>query len=341
MNINMRRRSFLHFFFATTVIFWTAMPAQAEIQIEMVTVGNRGNAPDTQWSSPDHGAVDYNFRIGKYEVTNAQFAAFLNAAAKSDPNGLYEAGSPSSPTDTTNDIQRMGSSGNYVYSVAANQANRPAQYLSFWSAARFSNWLHNGQPTGPQGPGTTEDGAYINIGNELTFTRQPDARFWIPNQDEWYKAAFHKNDGVTGNYWGYPTQSNSEPLNTLPDPGNHANYKTEDIEGGTYTIGPPHWRTEVGAFVNSPGPYGTFDQGGNVLEWLETKSDVFHIIAGGSYADNSTDMHASSLCCVSSATDYGASIGFRIAGVVPEPGTALLAMLGIALACCWRRRSAG
>ena len=25
---------------------------------------------------------------------------------------------------------------------------------------RFANWLHNGQPTGSQGPGTTETGAY-------------------------------------------------------------------------------------------------------------------------------------------------------------------------------------
>ena len=80
-------------------------------------------------------------------------------------------------------------------------------YVSFWDAARFANWLHNGQPTGPQGPGTTEDGAYHDVGNQTLFGRNAGAKFFIPTEDEWYKAAYHKNDGVTGNYWDYPTAS--------------------------------------------------------------------------------------------------------------------------------------
>ena len=33
---------------------------------------------------------------------------------------------------------------------AADWANRPVNYVNFWDAARFANWLHNGQPVGPQ-----------------------------------------------------------------------------------------------------------------------------------------------------------------------------------------------
>ncbi len=41
---------------------------------------------------------------------------------------------------------------------------------------------------------------------------------------------------MTGNYWDYPTSSNSVPSNDLinPDPGNSANFTQ-----GDYTIGSP------------------------------------------------------------------------------------------------------
>jgi formylglycine-generating enzyme required for sulfatase activity len=78
---------------------------------------------------------------------------------------------------------------------------------------------------------------------------------------------------VTGNYWDYPTSTNSVPSNDLvaPDPGNNATFYSE----GNCTIGSPYYRTEAGAHENSDSPYGTFDQGGNVWEWNEA------IIEGG------------------------------------------------------------
>jgi hypothetical protein len=46
--------------------------------------------------------------------------------------------------------------------------------------------------------------------------------------------------------------------------GSNANYTSGDC-----LIGSRHCRTLVGEFQNSDGPYGTFDQGSNVLEWNE------------------------------------------------------------------------
>ena len=67
------------------------------VTIDMVTVGNPGNAPDTEvmtccgssTGTTGYGSVGYRYRIGKYEVTAGQYTEFLNAVAKADPNGLY------------------------------------------------------------------------------------------------------------------------------------------------------------------------------------------------------------------------------------------------------------
>ena len=100
---------------------------------------------------------------------------------------------------------------------------------------------------------------YHNLGNQSLFGRNPGAKFFIPTEDEWYKAAYHKNDGVTGNYWDYPTASNTAPINTLPDPGNHANfYDSLGTGNNDYTIGSPYHRTVVGEFAKSDSSYGTF-----------------------------------------------------------------------------------
>ena len=201
------------------------------IVIETVTVGNLGNDGELSGegaggSGPDRicGAVDYVYNIGKYEVTAAQYTEFLNAVAATDTYGLYNTNMWSSSYECK--IERTGSSGSYTYSVAPDWADRPVNYVSWGDAARFANWLHNGQPTGAQDLTTTEDGSYYLNGATsnaalLAVDREPDATWVIPSEDEWYKAAYHKNDGVTGNYWNYPTSTSTVPSNDLidPDPG--------------------------------------------------------------------------------------------------------------------------
>ena len=59
--------------------------------LQFVTVGNPGNAPDTRYNGISVGSVDHVYQIGKYEVTAGQYTEFLNAVAKADPNGLYNA----------------------------------------------------------------------------------------------------------------------------------------------------------------------------------------------------------------------------------------------------------
>ena len=260
------------------------------VNIDLVTVGNPGNAGELSGAAAGGwgenrvcGAVTYDYRIGKYEVTAGQYTELLNAVAATDTYGLYNANMWSETYGCN--IKQNGSSGNYAYSVAPDWANRPVNFVSWGDAARFANWLHNGQPTGPQNASTTEDGSYYLNGTTtdeqlMAVTRKANATWVIPSEDEWYKAAYYKSNGRY--YFEYPTSSDSLPSNVLgnpTDPGNNATYWTS--KGGT--IGGPYWRTEVGVHENSDSPYGTFDQGGNVFEWDEAAIGSTRGLRGGCY----------------------------------------------------------
>ena len=216
-----------------------AVVAQADVlhmgpgltSLETVWVTNPGNAAD----STGYGAVGYSYRMGKYDVTAAQYTEFLNAKARTDTYGLYNT-AMADPTNSLGcNIQRSGTSGSYTYSVASDWANRPVNYVCWYDCIRFANWLQNGQ-----GNGDTETGTYtitgggvnsgtVSIPNAATRATWTAANpHWVlPSEDEWYKAAYYDPNKPGGaGYWIYPTKSDTAPINTLlsPDPGNHANF---------------------------------------------------------------------------------------------------------------------
>ena len=173
----------------------------------------------------------------------------------------------------------------------------------------------------------------MSLGSSVV--RKAGAQVWLPSEDEWYKAAYHENDGVTGNYFEYPTSSDSVPSNDLvepTDPGNNATF----YDSG-YTIGNPYYRTEVGAHENSGSPYGTFDMGGNVYEWNETLIGSDRGFRGGSYNDSSYggSLSSSYRNSNSPSNEYYDGVGFRVASV-PEPCS--LVLLGLGGLTLMRRR---
>ena len=325
-----------------------AAPARAGITYDMVTVGNAGNANDTGGGLI--GAVAYDYQIGKYDVTIGQYTSFLNAVAATDTYSLYT----SSMGTNLNiaGISRTGGSGNYTYSVLGS-ANRPITYVSWWDSARFSNWMANGQPTGAQTSATTENGAYnVNgaisgnaVAKNVTNPNTSAApTFFIPKENEWYKAAYYSptlNSG-SGGYYAYATQSDTAPGNVVGSGANQANYNNGDDPNQNYL-------TDVGAFSGSGSFYGTFDQSGNVLQWndLDGAAGSSRGLRGGSWDLSAFYVSSSSSFSVGpSFANF--SVGFRLASPVSSPSgvpeidpnglSAVLGLLAGGLGLLERRR---
>ncbi len=321
------------------------MPS-GETSLQFVNIGNPNNAADP---STGCGNVSYTFKMAKYDTTVAQYCQFLNAVAQTDTYGLY---TPGMATDLpTIHITESGSSGSYSYAVTGSDgqaANCPIFDVTWGDAARFCNWLQNGQPSAPEGNGTTETGAYtLNGGTSnaalMAVTRNPGAIDFIPSENEWYKASYYDPtlNGGAGGYWAYPTKSNTAPINTLPDTGNHANfYDYYGTGNGGYTDA-TNYLTPVGEFEDSLSPFGAYDMGGDVFQWNEANfSGSSRGLRGGSWNYNISFFLASSPRVNYNPAGENGGFGFRVASV-PEPGSIAL-LLACALAFgIWRLRRNG
>ena len=294
------------------------------ISIETVPIGNPSNAGELQPQGL-FGRVTTSYRIGKTEITNAQYTEFLNAKAATDPYGLYNA---SMGIFSHGGITRSGSSGSYAYAVKANvpgegpggsdytYADKPVVYVSWYDAARFANWMHNNQ-----GGGNTEGGAYTIMGgtptpsNGNSISRNTGAVWFLPSENEWYKAAYY--NGTSSQYSDYPTGVDAVPNNNLPsaDTGNSANF-VQDGEPATGNLSYP--MTGASAYALSDSSYGTFDQGGNVWEWNEALvTSTTRGRRGGAWDGESPTLSSSYRDNVNPATE-NSTVGFRLA-TIPTP----------------------
>ena len=288
--------------------------------MQFVTVGDAGNTAD----DTGLGAVGYAYRIAKFEVTIGQYARFLNAVAQVDVHDLYNPGMASDLNSAG--ISRSGSTGTYSYTVMDNggdSSNRPITYITWFDAARFANWMHNGQPTGSQNAATTEDGAYPLNGatSGAAPARHVGAKFYIPTESEWYKAAYYKGGGVNAGYWDYATRSDVAPGNTIGGGTNQANFYSDvdrvfSVTRSASYLRNQNYLTSVGAFTNSGSAYGTFDQSGNVWEWndLSGAADGSRGLRGGSWGNVTFDLSSAFGDTLSPSAEL--RVGFRLASPV-------------------------
>ena len=302
----------------------------------MVSVDHLNNSAD---SRTQLGSVPYFYEIGKYDVTAREYATFLNAVAKSDPHHLYDKVMIEDPF--INEIEQLGEEGCYFYRVIPGREDLPVTGLNFFSAARFCNWMENGQPMGEENNSTTEDGSYL-----FAFGRcieREKAHWLIPTENEWYKAAYYNKSDPT-HYWSYATESNKPPGNSAAQeenressPKKNANYcihsrptccLTTPLKNAAICPCPADM-TPVGSFQASPGPFGTYDMSGNAAQWttgLKILNDHPYLaIRGGSRYDGMTW----GKCSMNDRIDYlgvqfatpknfSCSVGFRVIHLTPS-----------------------
>jgi len=268
---------------------------QANITIDTVKIGDARNVAD---KTTGYGRVNYEYNIGKYEVTAGQYTAFLNAVAKTDTYGLYNL-NMSNGDQFKCQIAQTGTSGSYSYSVADAYANRPVNYVSYWDSLRFINWLGNGQ-----GSGSTETGAYTLNGyngtDGRTISRNAGATWALASEDEWYKAAYYKG----GVYSQYANGTNIAP-----------GMRTDSNYGSYNSI----WDGTINGTLEQN---GTKDMMGNVWEWNEALiGDTNRSVRGGAFYCGLSTLAASDRTGSGAPNLEDSTFGFRVVQVqaVPEP----------------------
>ena len=265
-----------------------------EFTIDFVTIsGDASSANGTNIGDyKPEGFVDptNDYRIGKYEITNDQFAKFASNVP------YYTDGS-----------------------VSANN-------ISWFEAAQFTNYLNTitGNDVAYKFNGGTFD--VWTLGDEGYDASNPfrnsNAKYFMPTEDEWVKAAYWNGTNVQT----YANASPSDLVSGEPDPAKW-NYNP--------SAGDEPW--DVGS--GSEELNGTYDMMGNFWEWMESPyfsgdylSGSLRVFRGGACGNDLYAISSSSGNYYYPYDEY-LSIGFRVASI-PEPGSLIMICGG----CLFLRR---
>lgn len=249
-----------------------------DIDIDFVSIGNTGNPGD---SSPDAnpsccGSVDFHYHIGKYEITNSQWNTFVLLAGL--PTG--------NPID--------------AYEVSSHffDSEQPVDNISRFEAFQFCNYLTSGDKS----KGVYQfSGDNNNPGDFLGIDRDAAKAiygkiYFMPTEDEWYKAAYHKPDNS-----GYSLYANGTSV--VPIAGIEANYN--------YLPNNEPWDVGSGLIEQN----NTYDMMGNVWELTETLFDSQCVIRGGSFSHNPPHLSRTFQGMLDSYRYAAWNVGFRVASI--------------------------
>lgn len=143
-----------------------------QFDIEFVTIGDPGNASD----NTGHGAVDYSYRIGKYEITQQQWDKVAAVT---------------------------GVSGGGAWS-----GQQPVADVSWYHAAFFCNFLTSGSIY--NGVYQFTDSGNFDCIDRQTARNTYGAIYFLPTEDEWYKAAYY--DASNRVYYDFSNTSDTPPI---------------------------------------------------------------------------------------------------------------------------------
>ena len=314
-------------------LFATAAIAQAppDYGMEWRTIGSPGNADaspaefiwlDINGWGPS-GRVDHEFRLTRTEITVSQYFEFVQAYSPFHPGGVNDVGFQgrfiSSATGNPNDPR---------WRIEPGSGDHPAD-MSWYMAARFCNWNHNGRINEAWAfEGGAYDASDFRRHDDGTWggpaTHEPGARYWIPDFDEWVKGMYydpHKFGQGRPGYWLYPHSGDQPPVGGLPGtPGAQTGAGEYDDTGNPFREYP------VGSYPNAMSPWGLLDGSGGVREFLEFGgADGSRVIVG---SDNSPlGISSNILGRAGAIVPWAPGFGLRMASTVPSPSIGALAVL--------------
>lgn len=320
-------------------------PAPPDYGFEFVTVGAPGNSAYVgDLFDEDHfrgrGAVNYEYRISRTEIRTSDWLEFVNTAREFQV-----------PLDTAFGANTWGAGlgidpktgWEMYFQFTEESGDWPVAGISWWAAATYCNWLHNGKALSQE---AFLDGAYdiSTFGRDpvtLEYTDQtthsPDARFWIPTTDEWVKAAHwdpHRYGPGQGGYWEFDTSSDTQPVPGLPGVGEtSADMDIEDEEA---------FLIPLESYPETRSPWGLLDLSGGGAEWTEEwsmpngtpefKMRIWQGAGGGYTTISPGEDNYDDILGIDRTTDRIWEIGgtrpdltfnvlsFRVASAVPAPG---------------------
>jgi len=288
-----------------------------ELPFEMVSVASGPFLNvQTQFENPDLGynaienitdIISYDYEIMKYEVTNAQFAQFLIESLEKgllsdgcghcygNPIGVYYPGGAGIEAGWTRAYSEVGSSwypettgckihwNGTTFIVAEGFGNHPVSAISWIGAWAFSHYYG----------------------------------LRLPTKEEWLKAARGNND------WGF--SYGSEPsmyranTNGSGDPWDGQSYTNKTTPVGFYN-GQNYNGYQT---IDSPSPYGTYDQDGNVSEYTYSwqlnsgvGQDIYRLGSNVNMGYTDGFFHWSMWYTFSGYAEPSHAIGFRCARTI-------------------------
>ena len=287
--------------------------------IDFVTIGDPGNLNDSGTTGlyfTPYGGVAYEFQMGTYEISEDMTA-------------------------------KANTLGGLLISKDTRGANVAATRVSWNEAARFVNWLNVSQGYAPAYNFAVQPGGGGYTGNEnlvlwtvsdagydpANLYRNSGARYVLPSENEWYKAAYYSGSGLL--YYDYATGSDAIP--TAVASGTGAGTAVYNAVASV-----PADITQAGGLSH----YGTMGQGGNVSERMESaltapndSPSELRAVRGGNWSSSEVNLRASLRSAIGPPSNSVSNVGFRVASV-PEPSCAVLMISAGLLALARRGRRA-
>lgn len=314
-----------------------------DYDFDFATITNPGNAPYLgPGSTNGRGSVPYIYRIAKTEVTTTQWMEFINTfstnpdAIRARPNTfLLGPGAWGARPDP----DYIGFGRRWTYKRSQEQDGMLAVIGPSWrEAALFCNWLSDGKTTSWT---AVQNGAYdastFTQNSDGTYNDQashnPTANFYIPNYDEWFKAAhFDLNrygQGKPG-WWNYANSSDTVPIPGIPGIG--------DTSSGLSLPNFGEYQIPLRAYHDRLSPWGLWDTSGGASEWTESfHPDPNYRLFDGSHIGGEP-YELDSIENLGGKTPQFFE-GLRIAATIPTAPSATLFLVATTFANRRRRRT--